>query len=77
MEDPNIKEVEERVSKSSFLIENEDRQNILMVGWEMESKISYSYFDNCIVRHILYALYKSLYNKGEILNTFITLQNSS
>ena len=32
MEDPNIKEVEERVSKSSFLIENEDRQNILMVG---------------------------------------------
>ena len=32
MEDPNIKEVEERVSKSSFLIENEDRQNILRVG---------------------------------------------
>jgi hypothetical protein len=32
MEDPNIKEVAERVSRSSFLIENEERQNILMVG---------------------------------------------
>ena len=32
MEDPNIKEVAKRVSTSSFLIENDERQNILMVG---------------------------------------------
>ena len=32
MEDPNIKEVTERVSRSSFLVENEERQNILMIG---------------------------------------------
>ena len=32
MEEPNIKEVTERVSRRSFLVENEERQNILMIG---------------------------------------------